>query len=792
MMLSFFFALPLYAVDTEVQDLTDITSPISSDDMYIVDDPDGTPISRKINIGNLLGVATDLDTGGAVSANAVALTTDTTGNYAAGDAEAGSALTGDAAVDFFGAGVDAVTGVGTPVNNEIGVWTGDGTLEGDTNFQWTGTALTIVGTIDMSDNEITDIGFMDMNLTNGVAAAEGRIVWNDTDGTINVGLKGGNVNLQVGQEQVLRVKNVSGSTINDGQVVRITGATGVNPTIDLSEADVFATSGTIGLVTEDIINNAFGYVTTFGLVRDIDTTGTPESETWSAGDLLFLSNTAGAMTKVVPTSNERKVFVGTVIVSNATTGIIWANPINTSFLKELSGNNFGTEVQFDHVEFNGTVWENKANITQAAGTTLFMGGLLDATGAVDMDYGSADITDHTFTTDSVGTAEIVLPAGAIDSTEILDGTILEVDLNSTNAPTDNFVLTFNSAGSNFTWAADADSGGAPEGTAVLSTGEVGGTKFLREDGDNSCSWQTVVAGHDGTITWTGTSILESGAAFQFGDGTDATVTHTYGNTGTDVSIAYSTAAMGVTGALTATNLSGTNTGDNTVATSGDSATSFFSSGTLEVGIGGTGQTTYTDGQLLIGNTTGNTLAKSTLTEGEGIDVTNGNGTITILGEDASVTNKGVVEFATTAEIDAGTDSARAMPVDQFEASDYGKKTVSLLLNAGTDLATGDGKIFFRLPDELAGWSITNVRAARATGTGTDTYMLRNVTQTADVLSTILTMDTGELDSNTAAVPPVINTGEDDGTLFDRYAIDVDSVGSSTTFAEFQVTFERIP
>ena len=33
-----------------------------------------------------------------------------------------------------------------------------------------------------------------------------------------------------------------------------------------------------------------------------------------------------------------------------------------------------------------------------------------------------------------------------------------------------------------------------EGTAVLSTGEAGGTKFLREDGDNSCSWQTITSG----------------------------------------------------------------------------------------------------------------------------------------------------------------------------------------------------------------------------------------------------------------------------------------------------------
>ena len=64
--------------------------------------------------------------------------------------------------------------------------------------------------------------------------------------------------------------------------------------------------------------------------------------------------------------------------------------------------------------------------------TLFsvgLGGLittatgLDAIGAVDMDYGSVDVTDHTFVTDGTGTAEIVLPAGSIDGTEILDDTV---------------------------------------------------------------------------------------------------------------------------------------------------------------------------------------------------------------------------------------------------------------------------------------------------------------------------------------------------------------------------------
>jgi hypothetical protein len=51
--------------------------------------------------------------------------------------------------------------------------------------------------------------------------------------------------------------------------------------------------------------------------------------------------------------------------------------------------------------------------------------------------------------------------------------------------------------------------------------------------------------------------------------------------------------------------------------------------TLTTANGGTGQTSYTNGQLLIGNTTGNTLTKSTLTAGTGVSIANGNGSITI-------------------------------------------------------------------------------------------------------------------------------------------------------------------
>jgi hypothetical protein len=58
------------------------------------------------------------------------------------------------------------------------------------------------------------------------------------------------------------------------------------------------------------------------------------------------------------------------------------------------------------------------------------------------------------------------------------------------------------------------------------------------------------------------------------------------------------------------------------------------SGTLPVANGGTGQTSYTNGQLLIGNSTGNTLTKATLTAGTNISITDGAGSITINATDA--------------------------------------------------------------------------------------------------------------------------------------------------------------
>ena len=78
-------------------------------------------------------------------------------------------------------------------------------------------------------------------------------------------------------------------------------------------------------------------------------------------------------------------------------------------------------------------------------------------------------------------------------------------------------------------------------------------------------------------------------------------------------------------------------------------------GGIPVNRGGTGQTSYTDGQLLIGNSVGNTLDKNTLTPGTGIGVTNGNGTIAVAntGVLSNIAGAGISVSAATGNVTIG-------------------------------------------------------------------------------------------------------------------------------------------
>jgi hypothetical protein len=101
----------------------------------------------------------------------------------------------------------------------------------------------------------------------------------------------------------------------------------------------------------------------------------------------------------------------------------------------------------------------------------------------------------------------------------------------------------------------------------------------------------------------------------------------------------------------------------------------------------------------------------------------------------------------------------------------------------TQATTGDGKSMFRIPEELNGMNLTGVAATVYTAgtTGTTDIQIRNVTDSQDMLSTKMTIDSAEVDTATAATPAVINTSYDDVATADRIAIDVDAVSTTAPF-----------
>lgn len=143
--------------------------------------------------------------------------------------------------------------------------------------------------------------FIEFSQTETVGVSTAQMSWNDADGTVDLGLNT-DVRLQIGQEIVYRVKNSTGSTITNGQVVSAAGTEGASGNI---LAQPFIADGTIppkyvlGIATQDILNGEFGYVTHFGKVRGVNTS------VYSKGDVLFASpTTAGALTATQPTSPD--------------------------------------------------------------------------------------------------------------------------------------------------------------------------------------------------------------------------------------------------------------------------------------------------------------------------------------------------------------------------------------------------------------------------------------------------------------------------------------------------------
>jgi hypothetical protein len=147
------------------------------------------------------------------------------------------------------------------------------------------------------------------------------------------------VTVNLGQESLIRIYNDLGYQINNGQVLHITGSTGGIPTVALANASKLSTSITegvaqsSGVATHDIPNGQYGFMTNFGVVRDLNTSG------FTAGDEVYLSDTVdGALTNnpynIALTS--RVSTVGFCLESSPTNGKILVVITNENAVQSLT------------------------------------------------------------------------------------------------------------------------------------------------------------------------------------------------------------------------------------------------------------------------------------------------------------------------------------------------------------------------------------------------------------------------------------------------------------------------
>ena len=210
------------------------------------------------------------------------------------------------------------------------------------------------------------VGQVTLDQTPTQTAGVGVIRWNDSDGTADLGLKGGNVSLQIGQEEVVRVVNKTGANLLESQyhAVYVSGAQGqrlkVGNAIALADS---SSAATIGLVTENIDLNQEGFITTNGLVRNINTTGSLQGETWNDGDLLYLSGTtAGQITNVKPIAPTHTVIIGYVVYAHAINGKIFVKVDNGYELDELHNVRIVSAANNEGLFYDSAakLWENKS------------------------------------------------------------------------------------------------------------------------------------------------------------------------------------------------------------------------------------------------------------------------------------------------------------------------------------------------------------------------------------------------------------------------------------------------
>ena len=211
----------------------------------------------------------------------------------------------------------------------------------------------------LNTNYITGIGYIDMNLSDTAPShSEGRLFYDNTTKAFSIYNDISDVTLQVGEELWLRVRNDAGYTIEDGSAVYITGATGQVTTIAKAKANHISTAHVLGVATHDILHGEYGYVTTEGIVNNLDTSA------YSEGDVVYLSETeAGNWTTNKPNGEFYDIEIGHIAYSHVSNGKLQTH-INTDSIHVPIG-------IYTTGNFNGSMFTRQTNSSASDSNSLF-------------------------------------------------------------------------------------------------------------------------------------------------------------------------------------------------------------------------------------------------------------------------------------------------------------------------------------------------------------------------------------------------------------------------------------
>ena len=368
--------------------------------------------------------------------------------------------------------------------------------------------------------------------------------------------------------------------------------------------------GVIGLVTTNVTGDVASTVTTAGSIIIGDAAagfaeiaaavpgnilvdqGASFANLAVTGDILIDAAAVTTLQSVAITGQTVEATVANddlILISDTSAAGALRKMTRANFVAGVSGSPGGSNTQIQY-NSGGAFGGDTGFTTDGAG------GLSITSGSIDMNGGSGitldtagtidapDATINILATVGAGGAANINIGGANATLEVanltVDGTLTYLD--TANLRIEDKLIDLNSTAAGLGVGSNAASG----------------LNILSNTPANTVTFQT----------------LSDGGALSSSSGLDVATGKAYSVNAVSVLNATTLGSSVVTSSLTAV---------------GTITTGVWQGTAVGVAFGGTGQTTYTDGQLLIGNTTGNTLAKATLTAGSGITITNGSGTIEV-------------------------------------------------------------------------------------------------------------------------------------------------------------------